>query len=526
MNLQQIKSLFTVNLLYANPQVTQRQREKNKAKNLTRSLLIQYGLVSLIMLPIFGLMMLAIDFPKYPGFFTFYCALFALMTFSQALSAILNIFYESKDFRDYLPLPFESINIFIAKFLVVIFVIFPYLMPLLVLFLLTGFRANGILGILIGLIGFLLFALLFLTLSVWLITFLVQSKLFQRYKKISQTILLLISMVGIFVGIMYLNNSQTTISSTGHLVDRTTFIPFMPFWKWLVEPFSFCSFLSFVLFLALLIVLYYVFKLRIVPKMFQILLEENTKTRVIQKRKSNKTRSFASQLRIYNLGLIKNPTLWIQVLTGSFIFPLAMIPGLLSSGLNLSQLDLKYFAIFPIIGISLALLTINNSSLSSMIISLDRENFNYFKSLPMNLSFYFRVKFHFVFIIQLILDIILSLIIAILLKVPLLFLIGLLIGNAVGVYLTSLHYFVRDWHLLNLNWTTITQLFTRGAGGFRVFIIFFVTILGAGSLIGGAVALIMFIPAPLIVNLSILVLLVIPVTLAFRFYQKSFWKKL
>ncbi|MDM5143684.1 hypothetical protein ICE98_00755 [Lactococcus lactis] len=44
------------------------------------------------------------------------------MTFSQALSAILNIFYESKDFRDYLPLPFENVNIFAAKFLVVIYI--------------------------------------------------------------------------------------------------------------------------------------------------------------------------------------------------------------------------------------------------------------------------------------------------------------------------------------------------------------------------------------------------------------------
>lgn len=44
MNLQQIKSLFSVNLLYANPQATQRQREKGKTKNLTKSLLIQYGL--------------------------------------------------------------------------------------------------------------------------------------------------------------------------------------------------------------------------------------------------------------------------------------------------------------------------------------------------------------------------------------------------------------------------------------------------------------------------------------------------
>lgn len=141
------------------------------------------------------------------------------------------------------------------------------------------------------------------------------------------------------------------------------------------------------------------------------------------------------------------------MLTGSFIFPLAMLPGLLSSGLNLSKLDLKFFAIFPIIGISLAFLTINNSSLPSMIISLDRENFNYFKSLPMKLNFYLRVKFHFAFFIQLVLDLILSLVIGILLKVPVTLLFGLLIGNVIGVYLISLHYFVRDWHLLNLNWT-------------------------------------------------------------------------
>lgn len=526
MNLQQIKSLFSVNLLYANPQATQRQREKGKTKNLTQSLLIQYGLVSLIMLPFFGLMMLAIDFPKYPGFFTFYCALFALMTFSQALSAILNIFYESKDFRDYLPLPFENVNIFAAKFLVVIFVILPYLMPLLVLFGITGFRANGVIGLFLGLVGFFLFALLFLLLSTWLITFLVQSKIFQRYKKVSQTILLLISMVGIFAGIMYLNNAQTTISATGKLLDRGTFLPFLPFWKWLVNPFSFYSLFSFLFFIILLIALYYVFTLLVVPEMFKILLEESKETRIVQKRKIRRTRNFTSQLRIYNLGLIKNPTLWIQMLTGSFIFPLAMLPGLLSSGLNLSKLDLKFFAIFPIIGISLAFLTINNSSLPSMIISLDRENFNYFKSLPMKLNFYLRVKFHFAFFIQLVLDLILSLVIGILLKVPVTLLFGLLIGNVIGVYLISLHYFVRDWHLLNLNWTALTQLFTRGSGGFRVFIIFFATLLGAGALIGAIIALIIFIPYPLVVNLALVLLLGFSVGVILHFYQKNFWNNL
>lgn len=87
MNLQQIKSLFSVNLLYANPQATQRQREKGKTKNLTKSLLIQYGLVSLIMLPFFGLMMLAIELFQNIRDFLLFIVLCLPCDFFSALSA-------------------------------------------------------------------------------------------------------------------------------------------------------------------------------------------------------------------------------------------------------------------------------------------------------------------------------------------------------------------------------------------------------------------------------------------------------
>ncbi len=116
--------------------------------------------------------------------------------------------------------------------------------------------------------------------------------------------------------------------------------------------------------------------------------------------------------------------------------------------------------------------------------------------------------------------------IGILLKVPVTLLFGLLIGNVIGVYLISLHYFVRDWHLLNLNWTALTQLFTRGSGGFRVFIIFFATLLGAGALIGAIIALIIFIPYPLVVNLALVLLLGFSVGVILHFYQKNFWNNL
>ena len=49
-------------------------------------------------------------------------------------------------------------------------------------------------------------------------------------------------------------------------------------------------------------------------------------------------------------------------------------------------------------------------------------------------------------------------------KMPILLATTFFLGTLLGCYLLCLKYFARDYRLLLLDWTNVSQLFTRGAG--------------------------------------------------------------
>lgn len=117
MNSGIIKRLIAVNMLYVNPSSTNQIRKKGrKGKQVIRSIIQQYLLSGVIFLVIYGATMILIDFAKLPGYFTYYMALFALIGFSQSLSTIFNVFFESKDLQDYLPLPIKRGKFLLRNF--------------------------------------------------------------------------------------------------------------------------------------------------------------------------------------------------------------------------------------------------------------------------------------------------------------------------------------------------------------------------------------------------------------------------
>ena len=143
MNSGILKRLIAVNMLYINPSYTNQIRKKGRiGKQMIRSIIQQYVMSGVIFLLIYGATMIMIDFAKLPGFFTYYMVLFALIGFSQSLSAIFNVFFESRDLQDYLPLPIKQGEVFISKFLAVGMTIVPFLLPLLILFFLTAFKSG------------------------------------------------------------------------------------------------------------------------------------------------------------------------------------------------------------------------------------------------------------------------------------------------------------------------------------------------------------------------------------------------
>lgn len=196
MNKKRLKELIKVNLRYANPQQTTQQRDKGKSgKRLTRSLYRQYIYSGLIFLLIYGVVLIFFDFSAMPGTFTYYVALFGVIAFSQGISAIYNVFFESADLPNFLPLPFFQAEVFISKIMVVVLAMLPLVLPVLLVFILTALRAKVFppLAIVLGLVAFGLFLSIIFSLCSFIVFGLTKTQLFKKHRQLVTSLLLIIA---------------------------------------------------------------------------------------------------------------------------------------------------------------------------------------------------------------------------------------------------------------------------------------------------------------------------------------------
>ena len=127
-------------------------------------------------------------------------------------------------------------------------------------------------------------------------------------------------------------------------------------------------------------------------------------------------------------------------------------------------MDERFIGVVFVAGIALAALMVNPTSFISNLISLDQENFLFVRSLPLSMKRYLREKFRFGVVLQLSLTAVIVLAAVLLFKMPLILAVSFLVGALWSSFLLCLKYFARDYRLLLLDWTNISQLFTRGAG--------------------------------------------------------------
>lgn len=190
--------------------------------------------------------------------------------------------------------------------------------------------------------------------------------------------------------------------------------------------------------------------------------------------------SFKRLLFKYNLGLLVDTTILFQFLiTPQIIRPLIIFGSIfqLLKDTDGEVIDVKFTLVAAVVGIFYALST--SGALHFIIISLDRENFNFIRSLPMDFCEYMMYKFWFAFFIQDIIPVIFLIGISLWMKLPIYMILILIIT----FLLTSLNlchrYFKSDYNYLDVNWQSVTQLAIRGGGNAeRILVFFAVTILG------------------------------------------------
>lgn len=465
MNKNRLSELIKVNLRYANPQQTIQARKKGKTgKGLTRSLLMQYVFSMGLFLVIYGLSMVALDFSKLPGYFTYYVALFSILAFSQGITVIYNVFFESQDLQAYLPLPIRQSEIFAAKILVVTLTVMPFVFPLLVVFLLTGFRSGLFLplALLVSIVLFLIMLGIIFSVCCLIVFGLTRTAFFKSHKKVVTSGLLVISMLLAVGGILYMNGQNISVDTA--TMDRGVISLFLPIYQIASRPFALNGFISLAGLVAVLLVSLGAIKLFILPKLYEQLTAAST-AKSSGKRSYKGHQNLNQLLLSYNKQLVKEPNLIMQVVSNSILMPAIFIVSFAVSGvLNLSQIDYRMTGVVFVAGMALTVMMVNQTSFISNLISLDQENFQFVKSLPLSLKVYLKQKFLVGVVIQIGLSSLVALLGGVVTKLPWPFILALLAGAVLGTFLLCLHYFARDYRLLLLDWTNLDQLFSRGSG--------------------------------------------------------------
>ena len=476
MRLKVIKKLVDINILYSSQEANLANLRKKQAKNpgkkvnVSARVLSSYIFSSLLMLLMFINIAFRFPFEEIPSFFSTMVAILLVLAFSTSFTAFYNVFYESKDLASYRPYSFKESEIIIAKGLSVLLPALAGIVPILAYFLVLYIRLAPSLWLGLPLM-LLSLALLFVSVTLVMVVavhFLAQTTVFRKYQSIFSNVMI---GIGVLIPLIFVLFLQSTF---GSIVDKVRDIPFLLyplhiFYKIAVEPFSTEAILGLLAWIALTVFLLYLTKKKVFPHFYDVILlnsEEKVKKERRNKERistTNKKGFFRMVLR-YHLTLLGQGTGVITVIFTSAFLPYLMMIGLISK-IRDSQIvpDIHppYWLPLFFIGLFIAVVNNNITSLHSIALSLERENVDFLKSLPFDFARYVKVKFWIIFAVQSFLPVLTLLGLSLYLGLPILSMIYLLVVWTLASVILSCHHYFRDVKNLSTNWTSITDLVNR-----------------------------------------------------------------
>lgn len=478
MRLKVIKKLVDINILYSSQEANLANLRKKQAKNpgkkvnVSARVLSSYIFSSLLMLFMFINIAFRFPFEEMSSFFSSMVAILLVLAFSTSFTAFYNVFYESKDLVSYRPYAFKESEIIIAKGLSVLLPALPGIVPILAYFLVLYIRLAPSLWLGLPLM-LLSLALLIVSVSLVMVVavhFLAQTRVFRKYQSIFANVMI---GIGVLIPLIFVFFLQST---SGVIVDRVRDIPplLYPihlFYKIAVEPFSTEAILGLLAWIGLTLFLLYLTKKKVLPRFYDVILlnseEKVKKERRSKERISTTKKGFFRMVLRYNLSLLGQGTGVVTVLFTSAFLPYLMMIGLISK-IRDSQIvpDIHPPYWLPLFFIALFIAVVNNNitSLHSIALSLERENFDFLKSLPFDFARYVKVKFWIIFAVQSFLPILTLLGFSLYLGLPILSMIYLLVVWTLASVILSCHHYFKDVKNLSTNWSSITDLVNRSNG--------------------------------------------------------------
>lgn len=523
MNWNHVWELFKINLLYANPQVVtslQKRQEKKKKANfsIVNAMLRQQLLILIIFTIIYSYLFVGIDYKANPGVLTLYLLTFSVMGLLQTFTALYSTFYDSKDSKVYLPLPLKPSEVFLAKTLSGFMVGMTFMVPILSLLILAYWQFIGPLGIPVGLFAFILCLFVNLVLSVVLANSIGTMIVRSSRQKLYSSILMTLSTILIMLPIMMVGFLNGYIKGAGHV--NFPLLPYLRgYYDVVAAPLSPEALLNFYLPLILVLILgYWFYKVRM-PRYFH---------EAIYSQKARKpqakavTRSQRQVLVRHHLSTLGNSTLIIN----TYVVPVLYMIMLGGGAVFLKDLGPDYFGLLLLVGIAFGFFSAQPTSFLGVATSLEGTNFDFIRSLPINMGDYLRQKFWIFYGLQVSVSLLLGgLGLIFLAHLHPVLVLSFIIGFLVTTYLAGGYFFERDLKLLEMNWQEVTQLFNRGGGQWLYMGIFVLTIFIA-ALLGGVVFFVSKFWIALVVNAIVSGLIAVVALIVYLFVDRRRWKRI
>ena len=507
MRFNRILTLVKTNLIFATQPAQLQNYRKKQAKNPSKPVnvamktLMQQLLFAVMFGALFGIpgAMFGRSYP--PLQFGTTVFLFLMILISQALPAIYNVFYESKDFESYLPYAFTELEVVLGKSLSIVVATLQGLLPIVMLFGIHVYFSGGfiLLTIPIALLGVLIFSAIVYLLMFLLCFFLAKIPLFRKYQSVIANILVFVISLGAIIGYqMILSKSVVNTFITG---EMPIFLqPVLAFYNAILNPFDMSVYpmIGFVIlvFVAILLLVKFI----VLPNFYEAVSQtssSNVKVERVKEMELDGNKLSTKFMIRYTLRQLMEGSVLTQTIIAAGILPyLLLLPTVLNfsggpTGFSfMNFLNLNTFLPFAMLITFIAFFNTGGNNLLAVGISLERENYYYLKVLPFDMHQFLERKFWILFAIQSAIPVILMTVICTVLHLPIYMTLGIILSWGIISLGLSRWGYARDLKLFTPTWTNVIELLNRMRSGFKS-VIFVVVLFG---FIFGAVYLLIHLP--------------------------------
>ena len=492
MNLQAVRKLVKLNLLYAVAPAQlaayRQKQEKNPLKkiDIPKKILRSQLMIGLIYIAFFGVLNSFMNpIGENPVLFANMISIFSAFTFSQSFIAFYNVFYESKDLTSYRPYAFREVEIILGKAISVMMVALMGLGPIIAYFIVLPIPYGKDFWYTIPLMIINCFILLvFLGVFIFtLVHYLTSLSFFKKHKNIISNILL--GFVSIFSGLLYILISNHNTVSILTKQERAFIPPFEAFYAMILHPLSLDGMIGYIGWIGITVLLLVNIYYKILPTFYEKAMEVSSIQQYSKRVRSFSLDNFSKLVRKYHIQLMKEGSIIVQGIIAPSILPFLMLLPMIFSvtreGVNLTEFfTFRFLLSYLLFALLFAVTNSIGNNLTSIGFSLERDNFEYLKVLPIDMKKYAREKFKVLFLAQSSVPILLLSIVLLVLRMPVLLVLAVLVTWFSISFGLSAWGFERDYRLRVPNWSNIVELQSRGNKfllGFLMFILFIILIL-------------------------------------------------